>query len=899
MRFLIVALLVAISYAQTAGRDPRCDTLPCDGCIGRRGLCNSNSEEQCEAAFQFGAVWCGQQSCLEERYVDLDSLLSYDWEITFPNNDALADRESCLSDSFHGWSGGNHVGTASRIMSGQGTATLTFGNCWNAGVTNVYLDGENIATAPIRTNSESVTFHYTDGQRLEVKDESGNAVVSLTGMKVCSGQMDSGRYDCSRVPPKADLSGCQNCGMNRCVLECDCGRGRTSINTKHQCTDGTITSIGGALVCVNAVASEHCNVELFRNDELIWEHDSRCFDQIDYPDYTTQSNGHACSTQCKTLDGVESASKCHDIVKNSACEATHFSYRPGRCWAKSGDGRIRVKPGYVSGSIQTSDCVTEVEVPYEEYGDSNELISDQPPCNRNGIDDNQCRLKSTTVFQPASSSTESDFNGLLWSFGQFVDHDLDLIAEDEHDQVDIPFDSTHTFKFSRAKSHCENGEYGKRKNEITARIDLSQVYGSTLARENALRDPNNLTKIKAVDSDVLPPSPNEIFCCGDARCAENPFLTAQHVLWLKHHNMLVDELVTSGTQLTGEDLYQEAKRQNIAIYQRIVDEEFLPALVGPTPPAITVNSGHWILHTYDSAKVDIGLLSLNGVGKKVSLELCRDMVLSLDVCEKRYISYSSTSGECACTTVETTGIATGSTGWKTYQISPEWHDEQHFSHGDMSISNLFANAAYRLHHLVNDKFDIDGREDTLGNHFFNAVSFSKHGKLDGWFTRLLKQKSNKFGATIANSLQHALFTAPTKQCQDDNTDCRDLAALNCLRGVDVGLPTYNEVREIFGLPQREDFDWSTCDGKLEQVYGGDIDRVELFFGGSCEPPMTGAVLGETFLVIVKDQFLRLRDNDPHWIGHQSRGFTYKEVIERCTRVDPNLFHSDSSLLHRD
>jgi len=535
-------------------------------------------------------------------------------------------------------------------------------------------------------------------------------------------------------------------------------------------------------------------------------------------------------------------------------------------------------------------------VPYEEYGDSNELISDQPPCNGQRIDDNQCRSKSTTVFRPATSSVESDFNGLLWSFGQFVDHDLDLIAEDEHEEVDIPFDSEHTFKFFRAQSQCENGEYGKRKNEISARIDLSQVYGSTLARENTLRDPNNLSKIKSVDSDVLPPSPDEIFCCGDIRCAENPFLTAQHVLWLKHHNILVDELVNSGTQLTGEDLYQEAKRQNIAIYQRIVDEEFLPALVGPTPPAITVNSGHWISHTYDSAKVDIGLLSLNGVGTKVSLELCRDMVLSLDVCEKQYISYS-TFGECACTTVKTTGIATVVSGWKTYQISPAWHDEHHFSHGDMSISNLFANAAYRLHHLVNDKFDIDGEEDVLANHFFNAVSFPNHGKLDGWFTRLLKQKSHKFGATVVKSLQHALYSSFTKLCQGDNTDCRDLLALNCLRGVDIGLPTYNEVREMFGLPQREDFDWSTCDGKLEEVYGGDIDRVELFFGGSCEPPMTGAVLGETFLVIVKDQILRLRDNDPHWIGHQSRGFTYKEVIQRCTQVDHSLFHSDSSLLH--
>jgi len=775
------------------------------------------------------------------------------------------------------------------------------------------------------------------------------------------------RYKCSDIPDHADLSGCDNCEMNNCVLECDCGLGKTSIDTRYQCTDGTITSIGGALVCVNTGGnSMEEAMEIYNREGACTNGDGWCtgggldvfqkmeLEQckarcLDNPLCVTISHGQTCvlhnsnswrnrrycqcvapgtgTTFIKTTDSSgdnmeiynragactngdgwctgggldvfrqidleECKAKCLD---NPLCVTISYGQR---CVSHNSDSwRNRQYcqcVGRGTGTTFIKNLVPKPITPYEEYGDVNELIANQMPCNEIPMDDNQCRSKSTTVFQPATSSSESDFNGLLWSFGQFVDHDLDLILEDEHDQVDVPFDSEHAFKFSRAESHCEDGEYGQRKNAISARFDLSQVYGSTLERENELRDPNNPTKIKAVDSDVLPPSPTEIFCCGDARCAENPFLTAQHILWLKHHNKLVDELVSSGSELSEEDLYQEAKRQNIAIYQRIVDEEFLPALVGPTPPAITVNSGQWILQTDDSAKLDIGFLSLNEDGIKVSLELCRDMVSSLDVCKKQYISYS-TSGECACTTVDTTGIATGFSEWKTYTISSEWNDEKP-SRGDMSISNLFANAAYRLHHLVNDKFDIDGNEDRLSNHFFNAQSFVDNGKLDGWFTRLLKQKSNKFGATMANSLQHALFSSPIQHCQDDNTDCRDLVALNCLRGVDVGLPRYNEVREMFGLPPREDFDWSTCDGNLETVYGGDIDNVELFVGGSCEEPMQGAVLGETFLVIVKDQFLRLRDNDPNWIGHQSRGFTYKEVIQRCTNVDDDLFHSHSSLLH--
>ena len=96
---------------------------------------------------------------------------------------------SCLSDSYHAWAAENHVGVISRSMQGTGTATLTFGNCWNAGVVNVYLGSTLIATAQPNTNSETVTFDFTNGQLLELKDESGNAVVSMTKMAICRGEL--------------------------------------------------------------------------------------------------------------------------------------------------------------------------------------------------------------------------------------------------------------------------------------------------------------------------------------------------------------------------------------------------------------------------------------------------------------------------------------------------------------------------------------------------------------------------------------------------------------------------------------------------------------------------------------------------------------------------------------
>merc|ERR1719204_118879 len=68
------------------------------------------------------------------------------------------------------------------------------------------------------------------------------------------------------------------------------------------------------------------------------------------------------------------------------------------------------------------------------YGDSGDMLALQGKCVdewvlKDDIMSANCLTKSREIFEPTSESTESVFNGLIWSFGQFVDHDLDLIKE--------------------------------------------------------------------------------------------------------------------------------------------------------------------------------------------------------------------------------------------------------------------------------------------------------------------------------------------------------------------------------------------------------------------------------------------------------------------------------------
>jgi hypothetical protein len=83
-----------------------------------------------------------------------------------------------------GYNGGDNVGAVQKNMVGSGTATLTYGNCWNAGVANLYLNKVLIDTAPHDTPTKAFTFKFNDGDLVELKDESGNAVVQLISIKV-------------------------------------------------------------------------------------------------------------------------------------------------------------------------------------------------------------------------------------------------------------------------------------------------------------------------------------------------------------------------------------------------------------------------------------------------------------------------------------------------------------------------------------------------------------------------------------------------------------------------------------------------------------------------------------------------------------------------------------------
>ena len=172
----------------------------------------------------------------------------------------------------------------------------------------------------------------------------------------------------------------------------------------------------------------------------------------------------------------------------------------------------------------------------------------------------------------------------LYVFGQFVDHDLDLeetpttaaainIVVPAGDQV---FTAGTTIAMNRATRSPVTHTLI---NTVAGYLDLSQLYGSTVAVATSLRNADG-TLASSNNGQALP-IVNDQFITGDPRVMENPELTAVTTLFMREHNFWVSTLKADHPEWTGDQLYNMAKAITTAEYQNIVYSEYLPLLIGP------------------------------------------------------------------------------------------------------------------------------------------------------------------------------------------------------------------------------------------------------------------------------------------------------------------------------
>ena len=92
--------------------------------------------------------------------------------------------DACGS-GWYGWTGGSVVGSIStELTASTKCGRLDFGNCWNAGVVKVYLEGELIGEAGPNTPSIVISFQLPQDSLLELKDEGENSKIKFNGFEM-------------------------------------------------------------------------------------------------------------------------------------------------------------------------------------------------------------------------------------------------------------------------------------------------------------------------------------------------------------------------------------------------------------------------------------------------------------------------------------------------------------------------------------------------------------------------------------------------------------------------------------------------------------------------------------------------------------------------------------------
>ncbi|MEM7446312.1 MAG: peroxidase family protein [Pseudomonadota bacterium] len=412
-----------------------------------------------------------------------------------------------------------------------------------------------------------------------------------------------------------------------------------------------------------------------------------------------------------------------------------------------------------------------------------EMVADRP---------NPREISNAISAREGDMPNSKGASDLLWVWGQFIDHDLDLSegGATEYAPIAVPTgdawfdpdgDGTAEIPFFRVDYADGSGVDSAREheNEITSFLDASMVYGSNAETAEALRGDGGKLLLDA--SDLLVQTTDGVLA-GDVRAAENAALTSMHTLFAREHNWWVDQLAAEDPNLTDDELYLAARMRVEAEIQAITYNEFLPIIVGEG--AIDAYRG------YDK-----------NVNPGISVEF-------------------STAA---------------------------------FRFGHSLLSS-------ELQRLNEDGSPISVGALALRDAFFNPDVIGDNGGIDPLLRGLAAGTANELDVHVIDDVRNFLFGEP-------GDGGLDLVSLNIQRGRDLGVASYNDLREALGLSRAQSFSDVTSDAelaqKLQEIYG-DVDLLDAWVGGLAEDAYGGGMVGELFATVIIDQFERVRDGDPYW-----------------------------------
>jgi peroxidase len=460
-----------------------------------------------------------------------------------------------------------------------------------------------------------------------------------------------------------------------------------------------------------------------------------------------------------------------------------------------------------------------------------------------------------------------------YAWGQFIDHDMDLSKDNSGQAFDIPEDPTRQSgpkatrdpmgvePFTRSQFDPTTGTSTsnprQQVNAVTSYMDLSQVYGSTDFIADALRTHsgghlktspgnllpyNNLSYFTQGQLDALNmandaqqvPSAN-LFAAGDRRANENIELTSLQTLFMRNHNRLANQLHDLHPSWTDDQLYQEARKLNIAEMEIINYTGYLPSILGAN--ALPAFTGY-------NPNVNAGIATeFSTVGFRFGHSLLSNTV-----------GRDNDNG---------TGITDVNPNGSTINLTEDFFRPDLINPNGLTVN------------LV-DRF---GNPDPHTSSDIGAV-----------VKALADGEPNETDLLLIDEIRNILFGIP-------NGPGTDLAARDIQRARDHGIGTYNQVRVAYGLPAVTSFSQISSNpavrSALQSTYGT-VNAIDPFEGMLAEDHLAGADVGPLVEAILVKQFTTLRDGDRFFYLNESfnteemtliaQGNTLAKVIENNTNI---------------
>lgn len=441
------------------------------------------------------------------------------------------------------------------------------------------------------------------------------------------------------------------------------------------------------------------------------------------------------------------------------------------------------------------------------------------------------RLLARDEFKPATI-----LNLLAAAWIQFQVHDW-FGHHDSTEEVEIPLPPGDSWSDPKMKIHRTQPDaplddtdrkHPAYQNKNTHWWDGSQIYGSTEAQTEALRglSPDGKLVMEEGSAGIyLPRDGRGIPLTG---FADNWWtgLELLHTLFALEHNAICDALRQEHPHWTGDQIFDTARLVNCALMAKIHTVEWTPGILAHPVLDVGMNANWW------------GLL-----GEKLHKMMGR-------------VSKSET--------------LSGIPGSKV-----EHHDVP------FSLTEEFV-AVYRLHSLLPDHikfYDVQSGEhrSTLTMHEV-AFERARNPMRDGL---TFSDVFYSFGVAYPGAITIRNFPNFLRDLRTPDGKHLDVGAVDILRDRERAVPRYNAFRRLFHMKPAKTFEELTGGNadlarEVSEVYGGDIEKVDLLVGTLCEPLPKGFGFSDTaFRVFILMASRRLK-SDRFIAGDFNKG-TYTQA----------------------